>query len=520
MEHSKAAKKLNQHQANEEQRYRLLVEAITDYAIYMLDPEGMITSWNPGAERLKGYSEKEIVGRHFSTFYTEDDRADGLPARALQIAQLEGRFEREGWRLRKDGTRFWANVIIDPIRDAQGSLIGFAKITRDISEKRAAQEAIFQAQKMEAVGQLTGGLAHDFNNLLMAILGSLEIAHKRAVRKDVIDLIENAIQGAQRGAALTQRLLAFSRRQELQLRPVNVAELVDGMVEMMQRTIGPGIVIETDLSADLPEARTDANQLESALLNLVVNARDAMAGQGRIAITARTEAVSESQDPELAAGSYVCLAVRDQGEGMDPQTLASAITPFFTTKGVGKGTGLGLPMVHGLMAQSGGKLFLRSKQGAGTTAELWIPISDETDAETVPAPEVPSSESDELNPMTVLVVDDDGLVLMNTVLLLEDLGMETMQASSGEEALSVLEAGPLPDVVISDHAMPQMTGARLYQEIRRRFPALPVVLATGYAELPSGAEDVSGAIRLSKPFSQDQLSRALAEADRKRESRT
>ncbi|SCB37564.1 PAS domain-containing sensor histidine kinase [Rhizobium hainanense] len=495
----------------DEARYRTLIEAITDYAIYMLDPEGRITSWNPGAERLKGYTEQEIVGRHFSTFYTEEDRADGLPARALEAAASEGRFEREGWRLRKDGSRFWANVIIDPIRNSYGELIGFAKITRDISEKRAAQEAIFQAQKMEAVGQLTGGLAHDFNNLLMAILGSLEIAKKRAVRPDVIDLIDNAIQGAQRGATLTQRLLAFSRRQELQLGPVDVKQLVVGMTELMRRTIGPEIFISTEFSSELPSIRTDSNQLESALLNLVVNARDAMPGGGEITITAGLR-YDRPDSSSLPPGEYVCLSVRDQGEGMDAKTLASATTPFFTTKGVGKGTGLGLPMVHGLMAQSGGALVLKSVVGEGTTAELWLPVADKSEMATIApvAPEVPLEPAP--TALTVLAVDDDALVLMNTALLLEDLGMETIQASSGEEALAALQTGVLPDVVITDHAMPNMTGARLCQEIRARYPTLPIILATGYAELPDGVGDLQDVVRLSKPFSQAQLSRSLAEA--------
>ncbi|WP_313607075.1 PAS domain S-box protein [Rhizobium sp.] len=494
-----------------EQRYRLLVEAITDYAIYMLDRGGFVTSWNPGAERLKGYKEEEIVGRHFSTFYTDEDRNDGLPQLALRVAEEEGRFEREGWRIRKDGTRFWANVIIDPIRNAEGVLIGFAKITRDISEKRAAQEAIFQAQKMEAVGQLTGGLAHDFNNLLTAILGSLEIAKKRAIRDDVRDLIENAIQGAQRGATLTQRLLAFSRRQELQIVPVDVGDLVGGMTELMRRTIGPEVLISAHFAADLPKVRTDSNQLESALLNLVVNARDAMPRGGEIGIAAELKTVPTGQRPTLPPGDYVCLSVRDQGEGMDAETLANATTPFFTTKGVGKGTGLGLPMVHGLMAQSGGDLVLKSAVGEGTTAELWLPVAGEKDVTpAVPTPEQPVDPAP--TALTVLVVDDDALVLMNTVLLLEDLGMETLQASSGEEALVALRTGVLPDVVITDHAMPSMTGARLCQEIHARYPTLPIVLATGYAEIPEGAGDLGGVVRLSKPFSQAQLSRALAEA--------
>ncbi|MEF3131011.1 PAS domain S-box protein [Rhizobium sp. 268] len=500
---------MDENDVKSEQRYRLLVEAITDYAIYMLDRGGFVTSWNPGAERLKGYTEQEIVGRHFSTFYTAEDRAADLPARALQIAEQEGRFEREGWRLRKDGSRFWANVIIDPIRNADGELIGFAKITRDISEKRAAQEAIFQAQKMEAVGQLTGGLAHDFNNLLTAILGSLEIARKRAIRPDVADLIENAIQGAQRGATLTQRLLAFSRRQELRLVPVDVGALVTGMAELMRRTIGPEVVITTQFPSEPSLVRTDANQLEGALLNLVVNARDAMPDGGEIVIAAERKAIEVGEAGLLPAGHYLCLSVKDQGEGMDAETLANATTPFFTTKGVGKGTGLGLPMVHGLMAQSGGQLILKSAPGEGTTAELWLPVTVDAVipvlAEEVPIDPAPTA-------MTVLVVDDDPLVLMNTVLLLEDLGMETIQASSAEEALAILGSGQLPDVVVTDHAMPKMTGARLCEEIRVRFPTLPVVLATGYAELPEGSGEIGEVVRLSKPFSQKQLSRALAEA--------
>ena len=497
----------------EDERYRILIEAITDYAIYMLDADGRITSWNPGAERLKGYTEQEIVGRHFSTFYTEDDRAEGLPAHALRVAEQEGRFEREGWRLRKDGSRFWANVIIDPIHNAEGRLIGFAKITRDISEKRAAQEAIFQAQKMEAVGQLTGGLAHDFNNLLMAILGSLELARKRADRSDVADLIDNAIQGAQRGASLTQRLLAFSRRQELQLSSIDVVKLVDGMTEMMRRTIGPEVVISSDFPANLPNVRTDAAQLESALLNLAVNARDAMPSGGEIQVSAALARV-DARDDDLPSGDYVRLMVRDNGDGMDAETLAKAITPFFTTKGVGKGTGLGLPMVHGLMAQSGGKLVLQSAVGEGTIAELWLPLADKAQIEApLQSAYLPSDLPPK--PMKVLVVDDDALVLMNTVLLLEDLGHETLQASSGQEALAMLDAGPLPDVVVTDHAMPIMTGARLCQEIRRRHSQMPIVLATGYAELPEGMEVPTDIFRLSKPFGQDQLSRALAEVRRR-----
>jgi PAS domain S-box-containing protein len=365
-----------------EEQFRLLVQGVTDYAIYMLTPEGEVSSWNPGAQRIKGYEPSEIIGQHFSRFYTEEDRAAELPQKALEIAAKEGRFEKEGWRVRKDGTRFWASVIIDAIHAEDGSLIGFAKVTRDVTEKRRAQEALerarqelFQAQKMEAVGQLTGGIAHDFNNLLTAVLGSLEIAKKRALSgRPNADLIENAIQGAKRGAALTQRLLAFSRKQDLKLERVDLPELVKEMASLIERTIGPDIEIATTFPLVMPPVMSDPNQLESALLNLVVNARDAMPHGGKISIEARRTVVGSGQVEELPAGDYMVLSVADEGDRMDEETLGKAATPFFTTKGVGKGTGpgLGLPMIQGLMAQSGGALVLKSRIGEGTRAELWL----------------------------------------------------------------------------------------------------------------------------------------------------
>lgn len=499
-----------------EEQFRLLVEGVTDYAIYMLDPEGRVSSWNVGAQRIKGYAPDDIIGEHFSRFYTAEDKAEDLPRRALEIAAREGRFEKEGWRLRKDGSRFWANVIIDAIRGSDGQLLGFAKVTRDITEKMESQRALdvareelFQAQKMEAVGQLTGGVAHDFNNLLMAVLGSLEIARRKATQgQDVVPLIDNAIKGAQRGAALTQRLLAFSRKQELTLQRVDVLDLVRGMTDMLQRSIGPSITIETRFPLVLPKTQSDPNQLESALLNLVVNARDAMPYGGSVIIAAQTQQITRGAVPGLGAGGYVCLSVQDHGEGMDAETLANATTPFFTTKGIGKGTGLGLPMVQGLMAQSGGKLVLKSVKGEGTTAELWLPEAPQTvEAELEPAAKEPAPT---IRPLKVLAVDDDALVLMNTVLMLEDLGHSVIEAHSGEEALGILQSSPDIEVLITDHAMPGMTGAQLSRQIAASWPGINVVLATGYAELPSGSG--SELLRLPKPFTQAQLAAVLAKS--------
>jgi PAS domain S-box-containing protein len=497
-----------------EERFRLLVQSVTDYAIYMLDPDGHVVSWNAGAERFKGYAAEEIIGQHFSRFYTDEDREAGIPRTALERARAQGRFEAEGWRVRKDGTHFWASVVVDPIRDASGTLIGFAKVTRDLTERRQSQQALeqaqkafFQAQKMEAIGKLTGGVAHDFNNLLAAIVGSLDLARRRAADGgDITRFIENAMKAAERGATLTQRMLAFARKQELKLETVDPAALVRGMAELLQRTIGGGMRIDTQFPLVVQCVRADPAQLELALLNLAVNARDAMPEGGRIVIAAREEQVGPGEG--LKPGAYVCLSLSDTGEGMDAETLARATEPFYTTKGVGKGTGLGLSMVHGFAEQCGGRLVLDSRPGEGTTADIWLPVADGT----VPlqpqddAPEARVAPSDQL---VVLAVDDDALVLTNTATMLEDGGHRVLQATSGRMALQLLSEGRV-DAVVTDFAMPEMNGAQLAEAAQAGWPGLPVLLISGYAELPAGtAPDLP---RLAKPFGQDQLLRSLAQA--------
>jgi PAS domain S-box-containing protein len=499
-----------------EELFRRLVEGVTDYAIYMLDPSGVVSNWNAGAQRIKGYGPDEIVGRHFSIFYTDDDRSRGEPARSLAIAEREGRFEAEAWRQRKDGTRFWANVVIDAIRDPSGALVGFAKITRDITERREAQlvldrtrEALLHSQKIEAIGKLTGGVAHDFNNLLTVVLGSLDLLRRYVPSDDprITRLLDNALQGAQRGAALTQRMLAFARRQELDLHPVDLIELTRGMRDLLQRSLGPQIVIETRFPLALDNVTADPNQLETALLNLAVNARDAMPGGGILTIAARNEAAPG--DARLRPGRYVKLTLRDSGEGMDAETLARATEPFFTTKGIGKGTGLGLSMVHGMVEQLGGQLILHSKPGDGTTAELWLPAAERPTA----ADDESQTETqviEQNRALTILAVDDDALVLANTRAMLEDLGHTVVVAYSGEQALERLEHTPAIDLVITDHAMPKMTGTDLAKTIMARRPGIPIILATGYAELPTAAN--ANLPRLAKPFRQDDLAEAVAYA--------
>lgn len=504
-------------QRRNEELFRLLVEGVTDYAIYMLDPAGKVSSWNPGAERIKGYAAGDILGEHFSRFYTAQDRESGEPERALAAAAETGRFEKEALRLRKDGTEFWAHVVIDAIRSETGELLGFAKITRDITERRQAQialeearEALFQSQKLEAIGQLTGGIAHDFNNLLMAVLGSLALLRKRLPEDPALQrYLDNAVQGAERGAALTQRMLSFARRQSLDMQPVDVRQLVTGIKDLMERALGPSVDIHMTFGVDLPLVISDPNQLETALINLAVNARDAMPDGGTILIQAEKRAEGEAVEG-LRPGPHVCLSVVDQGEGMDADTLKRAIDPFFTTKGVGKGTGLGLSMVHGLAHQSGGHFTLKSRPGFGTTAELWLPVAgDAIQSREAIRGEAPDDKHvGEI--LRVLAVDDDRLVLTSTAAMLEDLGHEVVEASSARQVLDILEKDCSFDLLISDHAMPRMTGTELARIIRQRWPDLPVLIATGYAELP--ADTPATLPRLLKPFGQEELASAVASA--------
>ena len=379
------------------------------------------------------------------------------------------------------------------------------RVATEIQHRIKLEEAFRQAQKMEAVGQLTGGVAHDFNNLLSAVLGNLKLLRKRLGGDDAaLRLIDGAIEGAERGASLTQRLLAFARQQDLHPAAVDVAELISGMIEMLRRSIGPLIWVETAFADDLWMAHVDANQLELALLNLVVNARDAMPEGGRLRLSARNAKVAAGDDA-LAAGDYVCLAVGDTGTGMDGATLAHAAEPFFTTKGAGKGTGLGLSMVHGLAAQSGGALRLSSQPGAGTTAELWLPRAQAPAARATAAPDRAAPQAP--GSCAVLVVDDDRLISAATGEMLKDLGHRVIEAPSGSRALEILRAGTPVDVVVSDEAMPGMRGTELAAAIRASWPDLPVILATGYAELPKGS-----ALRLPvlrKPYAQEDLAAAI-----------
>jgi signal transduction histidine kinase len=400
------------------------------------------------------------------------------------------------------------------------------KVEERTREREHALAQLFEAQKMDTIGRLTGGVAHDFNNLLMAVLGSLTLLQKRLPEDPHSQrLLQNAIQGADRGKALTQRLLAFSRRQELKPRAVSFAHLVSGMEELLKRALGHGIEIISEFPGELPPVLADANQLELALLNVALNARDAMPGGGTLTIKAEAETMSagsispggcvtSSGSAPLAAGEYVHITIADTGMGMDDVTLAKATEPFFTTKGPGKGTGLGLSMVQGLAAQSGGLLRICSEPNVGTTVDLWLPRA--TSPAEVARSIGPVAPAQSMAPCAVLVVDDDLLVLTGMAAMIEDLGHTAIEAHSGPEALAMLASGLKAQIVVTDHAMPVMTGLQLAERIQHQFPGLPIILATGYAELP-GDPVARGIARLAKPCSQSEIALAIDSALRSRE---
>jgi PAS domain S-box-containing protein len=435
-----------------ERQFRILVESVTDYAIYMLDANGHVTSWNTGAQRIKGYSADEILGQHFSRFYTESDRRNGVPQQALETAVREGKYESEGWRVRQDGSQLWINAVIHLMRDDDGELIGFAKVTRDITERRKQQEALekaqaafTQAQKMEAVGQLTGGVAHDFNNLLTSIIGSIDLLERGgAITTDEARrLIGIAKRSAERGASLTQRLLAFSRRQALDPRHTDVNRLVGGMSELLYRILGEGIGIETVLAGGLWRTFVDPNQLENALLNLAINARDAMPDGGKLTIETANSYLDDdyaAMHAEVTAGQYVLIAVSDTGQGMPEEVISRAFEPFYTTKSEGKGTGLGLSQVYGFVKQTGGHVKIYSEPGRGTTVKVYLPRHVmEAQIEEPPSRPDFSVMGDG---QTILSVEDDEDVREYTRAALTSLGYRVLETGDGVSALRILEEQP------------------------------------------------------------------------------
>jgi PAS domain S-box-containing protein len=492
-----------------EEHFRLLVQGVTDYAIYMLSPNGEITNWNAGARRIKGYDEQEVINTHFSRFYIEEDVARGLPMKALAAAVSEGRFESEGWRVRKDGSRFWAHVVIDPIRNQLGELIGFAKVTRDITERRQAADdleranaALFHSQKLEAIGKLTGGVAHDFNNLLSVVVNGLGVLQRRLQDPEDVRILEAMARAAGRGATLTQQLLTFARQQPLKQDNYNLNNVINSFEAVLRRASKGSVRFDLELDAELPLVRVDAAQFEAALLNLIVNARDATPEGGRITLRTGMVELAAGEVGSLPAGRYVKIAVRDTGCGMTKEIASRAIEPFFTTKPVGQGTGLGLSQTYGLAQQSGGDLLIESVLDEGTTLSLFFPaLADEGASKAIKADVRDKA----------LVVDDQEDVLNMAVELFRSLGYEVLSASNGLDALEILKRTPDIDVLFSDVVMPGMSGIQLGEEARALAPKMKIILASGYAAPALGDEnarmDQFGFI--TKPYTVSQILRQL-----------
>ena len=502
-----------------ESRYRQLVNAVVDYAIFQLDTEGNVTTWNPGAERIKGYRADEIIGQHFSRFYTNEDKAAGIPASALRQAAETGRFEAEGLRVRKDGSTFYASVIIDPIRDDAGTLVGFAKVTRDVTERvqavnklKETQAQLAASQKLEAVGQLSGGIAHDFNNLLMIVLGNLETVQRYVRQGDsnpnLVRAVNNAMRGAQRASALTNRLLAFSRRQALDPKPIDVNNFLNNIVEFLYRTLGEQIEIQTVGSAGLWQIEVDVNQLESAIVNLAINSRDAMPQGGKLTIEGSNQFVDDAyhqRNPEIMPGQYVAISVTDTGTGMAPETLSQAFEPFYTTKEMGRGTGLGLSQVYGFVKQSGGNVKLYSELGQGTTVKLYFPRHHGKHALDDEAQELDLAGG---QAETILLVEDDPDLRSYIGEILRGLDYRVITSSNATGALEVLAKKERPiDLLLTDIVMPGTNGRQLAEQAQLQNPDLKVLYMTGYsrnAVVHQGRLD-EGVDLLQKPISQAEL---------------
>ena len=497
-----------------EQRFRLLVDSVVHYAIFTLDPDGCVTSWNLGAERAKGYTRDEILGQAYACFFTEEDRAADKPEQTLASARRDGRHEAEGWRVRKDGSRFLANIVIDLMHDQDGSFVGYATITRDITEKHAletAREQLYQSQKMESVGQLTGGIAHDFNNLLTAVSGSLALVMAASTDARVRRLIEVAQRAADRGGKLTHQLLAFSRRQILLPQTSDLNKLITAFEILFRRAAGETINLHFALCPDLWLSDIDQAQFQSVVLNLVMNARDAMPKGGALGIETRNVELSLADAirvREIAPGRYVCVTIHDSGIGMTPEIRERAVEPFFTTKDVGQGSGLGLSQAYGFVRQSDGQIEIESTPGAGTSVSLYLPYSNKIILEDAPM-EAPVAETSN---GTILVVEDDPDVLEIAVAAVESFGYKALAARDGAEALSILLSEKPVDLLFTDVVMPKgLSGVDLARDARLLQPHIPVLMASGYPReaIQEREDNNENMAFIAKPYTLSALSERL-----------
>jgi PAS domain S-box-containing protein len=490
--------------------FQILIEGVVDYAIFALDEEGHVASWNSAAQKIMGYTAEEIIGKHFGILYRPDERRAGAPNRALELAIQRGKHEVEGWRIRKNGTPFFITGSVSSYRDEAGNPFGFINILRDATERRDAEEKLVQAreqlamsQKMEAIGKLTGGIAHDFNNLLMIIGGSAQV-FTRLLDPKLPRAIEAIQTAAKRGETLTRQLLTFSRHQHLSPMVVDLNASIKNMRTMIESSLRGNIVYNENIGDGVWPVKVDLAELELAIVNIAVNARDAMPNGGTFTLSVNDVTVNQEIGDNRLQGAFLAIAFSDTGTGIPPNLLSKMFDPFFTTKEVGKGTGLGLSQVYGFAHQAGGTVMADSKVGHGTTITLYLPSCAD---EQITSKEVSAAKTktQHLQRQTVLVVDDSADVAEVTSSLFEDLGYETIYRDSAEAALKLLESGSTKiDLVFSDIVMPgTIDGVGLAREIRSRYPNLPVVLTTGYSDAANAAP--SNLRILHKPFDTEAL---------------
>ncbi|WP_456730640.1 MASE1 domain-containing protein [Bradyrhizobium sp. USDA 3364] len=494
---------------NVRRHFQTLIEGVVDYAIFALDQEGHVTSWNSTAQKITGYTPEEIIGKHFGIFYRPDERRAGSPAHALESAIEEGRHEVEGWRIRKNGTPFFTTGSVASSRDDEGNLIGFISILRDATERRDAEEKLVQAreqlamsQKMEAIGKLTGGIAHDFNNLLMIIGGSAQI-FTRLLDPKLPKAIEAIQTAAKRGESLTRQLLTFSRHQHLSPTIVDLNASIKNMRTMIESSLRGNIVYNENVGEGVASIKVDLAELELAIVNIAVNARDAMPSGGTFTLSVHAVTADQEAGGDRRAKAFFAITLNDTGTGIPPNLLSKMFDPFFTTKEVGKGTGLGLSQVYGFAHQAGGTVTADSKVGQGTTITIYLPSCAE---EQITGKELAAARTRARQPQrqTVLVVDDSPEVADVTSSLFEHLGYDTIYRDSAEAALKLLEAGTKIDLVFSDIVMPgTIDGVGLAREVRSRYPGLPIALTTGYSDAAKAAPPSLKILR--KPFDTEAL---------------
>ena len=492
---------------NTKRHFQILVESVADYAIFMLDRAGQVASWNSAAQKIMGYTAEEIFGKHFGIFYRPDERRAGEPHRALELAVQMGKHEVEGWRVRKNGTPFFVTGSVSSVRDDNGTLLGFANVLRDATERRDAQEKLVQAreqlamaQKMEAIGKLTGGIAHDFNNLLMIIGGNAQ-TFKRLLDPKLPRAIEAIQAAAKRGEDLTRQLLTFSRRQHLSPTVVDLNASVKNMRTMIESSLRGNIVYNEKIGDGVWPVKVDLAELELAIVNLAVNARDAMPNGGTFTLSIHNVTAIHELGDEPLKGTFVAVEFSDTGMGIPPNLLSQIFDPFFTTKEVGKGTGLGLSQVYGFAHQAGGTVTAESKVGQGTTITVYLPSCAD---EQIASKDVSATKTEHSQRPAVLIVDDSADVAEVTSSLFEHLGYETLYRDSAEAALKLLADGTKIDLVFTDIVMPgTIDGVGLARAIRSRYPSLPVILTTGYSD---AAQAAPPDLRiLHKPFDVDAL---------------